>query len=146
MVALLVEACGYRSRLHARSRLGLCAIRASHALHFYLSHSSFQVERDAHVNPGLQSMSAAAAFVVVCNCTRLGGRRSGVGARSHQHVWAEAIVPRTHGVWTVAAFEVLSVAVGAVGYISAAVIEHRRWQVVGQATMVGLEVGLCVSG
>ena len=118
----------------------------THALHFYLSHSSFQVERDGHVNADLQSMSATARFVIVCNCTRLGGRRSVVGTRSYQDAWAEAIVPRTHGVWDVAAFELLSAAVVAVGYVPAAVIEHGRRQVVGQARMAGLEVGLCVSG
>jgi hypothetical protein len=80
MAALLAEACGYRSRLRAHSRPGLCAVCASRALHLNLSDSSFRVERDAHVDAGLQSMPDTARVVVVCNCTRLEGRKSVVGA------------------------------------------------------------------
>ena len=80
MVTLLAKACGYRSRLDAHSRPGLCTVCASRTLHLHLSHSSFRVERDAHVDAGLQSMPGTAKAVVVCNCTRLEGRRSVVGA------------------------------------------------------------------
>lgn len=85
---------------------------------------------DAHVDAGLQNMSALAGFVVVCNCTRLGMRRSVVGARFRQYAWAEAIEMRARGEWSVTAFEFLGIDLVAVGRTPVAVIDRRRGLIV----------------
>lgn len=85
---------------------GLYATCASRAFHFYLSHSSFQAERDADIDAGLHSMPAAVGLVIVCNCHRLGGRGSIVGVQARQLAWTEAIELRAHGEWSAADFKV----------------------------------------
>lgn len=106
-------------------------MRARRALHLHLSHSSFRAGRDAHIDAGLQSMHAAAGFVVVRHCLRLGKRGSVDGVRPRQRAQVEVIELRARGESSVAAFEILGVAVRAVGGISAAVDERRRRPAVG---------------
>lgn len=131
MINLLTEARVYQSCLHTRSRPGSCATCASRTLHLDPSHSSFRAGRDARIDAGLQSMHAAAGFVVVCHRIRLRSRGSVVGVRSRQRAQAGITKLRARGEQSVAAFEILGVAVMAVGCISTAVIEHRSRPVVG---------------
>lgn len=116
--------------------LELCTMCASRALHLHLLHSRFRVERDAHVDAGLQIVPAAVGLVVICNCHRLGGRGSVVDVQSRQRAWAEVIELRAHGEWSVTVFETLGVAVAAVAWILAVVIDHRKRLVFGQARMI----------